>query len=182
MFNNPLESFHNTVAEAKAEREQLDRLLTVSSPRELVPLVLALVLLAALTIWLVFGVLDRHIAVNATVLRHAVPADSSNQVIRMEALLSNDFSSEVKAGMPVTIQPANEQGKKTSISGNIRSILSRNVSEELPVAGLAPSTTKFFMITVNSEVDISSHVGTECLLIIQLGQQSPLELIGTTLL
>ena len=34
MFNSPFNSFHDTVAEAKEEREQLDRLLTISTPRE----------------------------------------------------------------------------------------------------------------------------------------------------
>ena len=55
MFNNPFDSFHNTVAQAKEEREQLDRLLTISTPRErllLGVIVLSLVVLAA---WLFFG-------------------------------------------------------------------------------------------------------------------------------
>ena len=46
MFNNPFDSFHNTVAEAKQEREQLDRLLTISTPRERL-LVAAIALLLA---------------------------------------------------------------------------------------------------------------------------------------
>ena len=34
MFNSPFGSFQDTVAAAKEEREQLDRLLTISTPRE----------------------------------------------------------------------------------------------------------------------------------------------------
>ncbi|MYD45306.1 MAG: hypothetical protein F4W92_03010 [Gammaproteobacteria bacterium] len=182
MFNNPLESFHNTVAEAKAEREQLDRLLTVSSPRELLLLVLVLVLLATLIVWLVFGVLDRNISANATVLEHSITADSSNQAVRMEARLSTEFGPTVKAGMSVLIKPLKGQGNTATIQGNIRSILSLDIAEEVSVAGRAPLTTKLLQITVDPDVDLSSYSGSECRLIIQLGRLSPLELIGKTLL
>ncbi|MCY3541056.1 MAG: hypothetical protein OXH31_04015 [Gammaproteobacteria bacterium] len=182
MFNNPLESFHNTVAEAKAEREQLDRLLTVSSPREFLLLVLVLVLLAALIVWLVFGVLDRNIATNATVLEHSVSADELHQVVRMEALLRIEFDPAVKTGMPVEIKPVKDQGNPTTIKGNIRSILSLDLSEEFSGEASNPRTTKLFQITVNPEADLSSYEGSECRLIIQLGRQSPLQLIGRNLL
>ncbi len=182
MFNNPLESFHNTVAEAKAEREQLDRLLTVSSPRELLLLVLVLVLLAALIVWLVFGVLDRNIATNATLLEHSVSADKLNQVVRMEALLRTEFGPAVKTGMAVEITPVNDQGNPTTIKGNIRSILSLDLSEGSFGEARNPLTTKLFQITVDPEVDLSSYEDSECRLIIQLGRQSPLQLIGRNLL
>ena len=182
MFNNPFESFHDTVAEAKAAREQLDRLLTVSSLRELLLLVFVLALLAVLTVWLMFGVLDRNVVANATVLERADTDDSSHQVIRMKAWFSNEFSPAVRAGMPVIIKPVKDQGQMSSLRGNIRLILSQGISEELTVAGRAPITTKIFKISVSSEVDLSSYVGAECLLIIQLGQHSPIKLIVTTLL
>ena len=182
MFNNPLDSFHNTVAEAKAEREQLDRLLTVSSPRELLLLVLVFVLLTALTFWLVFGVLDRNIATNATVLEHSVTADGLHQVVRMEALLRTEFSPTFKTGMPVKIKPVKDQGNPTTIKGNIRSIVSLDLSEESSGEARNPQTTKLFQITVNPEADLSTYKGSECRLIIQLGRQSPLELIGRNLL
>ena len=182
MFNNPFDSFHNTVAEAKAEREQLDRLLTVSSPRELLLLIFVLSLLAALTVWLVFGVLDKNIEANATVLERSVTADSSNQVVRVKAWLSTEFGPAVQVGMPVKIKPVKRQGNSTTIEGNIRSILSLDVSEEMSVVGRAPLTTKLFQITVNPDDDLLSYADSECRLIIQLGRQSPLELIGSKLL
>lgn len=181
MFNNPLESFHDTVAEAKAEREQLDRLLTVSSPRELLLLVVVLVLLAALIVWLVFGVLDRNIATNATVLEQSVSADELHQVVRMEALLPTEFGPAVKTGMPVKIKPVKDQGNPPTIKGYVLSILSLDLREEFAVEASNPLTTKLFQITVNREADLSSYEGSECRLIIQLGRQSPLQLIGRNL-
>ncbi|MXW06998.1 MAG: hypothetical protein F4X56_10600 [Gammaproteobacteria bacterium] len=182
MFNNPLESFHNTVAEAKAEREQLDRLLTVSSPRELLLLVLVLVLLAALIVWLVFGVLDRNIATNATVLERSVSADRSNKFVGLQTHWSTELISNVKVGMPVKIDPVNGQERSVTIRGKIRSIVSSHVSEELPVAGRIPIPFIWFQITVNPDDDLLSYTDSECRLIIQLGRQSPLQLIGKNLL
>ncbi|MXZ44178.1 MAG: hypothetical protein F4Z01_04265 [Gammaproteobacteria bacterium] len=182
MFNNPLESFHNTVAEAKAEREQLDRLLTVSSPRELLLLVLVIVLLVALTTWLVFGVLDRTVAANATVLEHSTTADNTKQVLRMDAWLSTELDLEVKTGMPVMIKPASVQGKSETIKGMLRSILSLDGSKDLMTAGHTPLVAKRIEITVDPEVEFSSDIGDECVVIIHLGRQSPIELIGTILL
>lgn len=182
MFNNPLESFHNTVAEAKAEREQLDRLLTVSSPRELLLLVLVIVLLVALTLWLVFGVLDRTVAADATVYEHSTTADNTKQVLRMDAWLSTELDLEVKIGMFVMIKPASVQGKSEPIEGMLRSILSLDGSKELMTGSHTPLVAKRFEITVDPDVDISSAKGDECVVIIHLGQQSPFELIGTILL
>lgn len=182
MFNNPLESFHNTVAEAKAEREQLDRLLTVSSPRELLLLVFVIVLLVALTVWLMFGVLNRTVAANATVFEHSTTADNTKQVLRMDAWLSTELDLEVKTGMPVMIKPASVQGKSQPINGVLRSILSLDASKTLMTASHTPLVAKRIEITVDSEIDMSSKIGDECVVVIDLGRQSPLELIGTILL
>ena len=63
MFNNPFDSFHNTVAEAKEERERLDRLLTISTPRERLLVVGVAVLLLVLAAWLLLGGVARTVGV-----------------------------------------------------------------------------------------------------------------------
>lgn len=63
MFNNPFDSFHNTVAEAKEEREQLDRLLTISTPRERLLVAVIAVTLVVVVGWLLFGNVARSLAV-----------------------------------------------------------------------------------------------------------------------
>ena len=61
MFNNPFDSFHDTVSEAKKERDQLDVLLTISTPRERLLNVVILIVLVMLGAWLVFGEVPRSI-------------------------------------------------------------------------------------------------------------------------
>ena len=63
MFNNPLNSFHEIVAEAKEEREQLDRLLTISTPRERLLVVAIALVLGILLAWLFFGSVSRSLVV-----------------------------------------------------------------------------------------------------------------------
>ena len=60
MFNNPFSSFHDTVAAAKEEREQLDRLLTISTPRERLLVVGIALLLVILAAWLFLGSVARR--------------------------------------------------------------------------------------------------------------------------
>lgn len=55
MFNDPFESFNDVVAQAKEEREQLDRPLTISTPRERALVVGSALILLALSAWLIFG-------------------------------------------------------------------------------------------------------------------------------
>ena len=63
MFNNPFDSFHDTVAEAKQEREGLDRLLTISSPRERLLVVAIAVVLVGLAAWLLLAGISRTVGV-----------------------------------------------------------------------------------------------------------------------
>ena len=81
MFNNPLDSFHNTVAEAKEEREQLDRLLTISTPRERLLVGVIAALLVILAVWLFFGTVSRSVAVNG-VLVEPDPTSLAGQPLR----------------------------------------------------------------------------------------------------
>ena len=68
MFNNLLNSFHETVAEAKEDREQLDRLLTISTPRERLLVAAIAVFLCALLAWFFFGSVARSIVVDGVIV------------------------------------------------------------------------------------------------------------------
>ena len=68
MSNNPFDSFHDMVAEAKAEREQLDRLLTISTPRERLLVVVIGLLLAVLGGWLFLGSVPRDLALHCALV------------------------------------------------------------------------------------------------------------------
>lgn len=178
MFSNPLESFHETVAEAKADREQLDRLLTVSSPRGLLLLALLFFLLVSLSAWLAFGVFERNIVAKGILNESTLTISRSAQIVRMEVWLSSNVNSEVRVGMPVMIKPKTDQVGFEPIQGEIQSILSLNLSKDLNVADQAPLTAQRIAIAVKPDVDVTSQIDDELFVIIQLGKQSPLELIG----
>lgn len=88
MFSNPFESFHNTVAEAKDEREQLDQLLTISTPRERLLLALILIFVATLSAWLTFGVMSHTVSVHGFVLAEA--DDHSSEILVVSLIHRND--------------------------------------------------------------------------------------------
>ena len=69
MFNNPFDSFHDTVAKAKEEREELDRLLTISTPSERVLVGAIAVLMLILGAWLFLGSVDRTAAIDGVLWR-----------------------------------------------------------------------------------------------------------------
>ena len=182
MFNNPLDSFHNTVAEAKAEREQLDRLLTISTPREHLLLGLVVLLLVALTCWLVFGTFERSVAVSGTVIEYVPNPDLEHQIVRVDVWLDRSIGAMVKAGLPIAIRHTKSQVGKEVITGAISSIQTLTLSEEFIIAGQAPLTAQRFEIVVNPEVDVSPYVGNECSVIVKLGKQSPFAFLGEKLL
>ncbi len=64
MFNNPLNSFHDIVSDAKEDREQLDRLLTISTPRERLTVALIALILGILLGWLFLGNVARSLVVD----------------------------------------------------------------------------------------------------------------------
>ena len=182
MFNNPLESFHETVAEAKADREQIDRLLTIKTLGERLLFASVLLVLVVLTVWIVFGVVDRNVVAKGTLSEHPMTYDRDAQIMKLDVWLSAKMAREVKIGMPVVIKPQADQVGFEPILGDIQSIQSVNLSKDLIDAGQASFVTRRIEITVEPDVEVTPHLDDELLVIIRLGEQSPLELIGATLL
>ena len=71
MFNNLFDSFHDTVAEAKEEREQLNRLLMISTPWERLLVAVISLLMFMLAAWLVFGNVSRNVVVDGILVEPA---------------------------------------------------------------------------------------------------------------
>jgi len=96
MFSNPFESFHDTVAAAKEERERLDRLLTISTPRERLLVAVIALSLGILVAWLFLGSVARSISFDGVLVEgfshpapyyNSPPAKGSEKLI--EARLNN---------------------------------------------------------------------------------------------
>lgn len=172
MFNSPLDSFHNTVAEAKDEREQLDRLLTISTPRERLLVVGVALLLCILLAWLFFGSVTRSLAVDGVLLLPGIDAPEGDRSVQALVWIEGDVAEDIEAGVPVTIELAG--GNSGTFDGAIETISPAPVSEELTaVASAAPVSVHRVGIALDEDLDLASLAGSKCRIVIELGTQAP---------
>ena len=104
MFNNPFDSFHNTVAEAKEKREQLDRLLTISTPRERLLVAVIVLVFLILAAWLFLGSVARDVAVDGVLVEPGQNPFESNGSVQALVWVENDVAPQIEAGMPAVIE------------------------------------------------------------------------------
>ena len=101
VFNNP---FHRVAAEAKDEREQLDRLLRISAPHERIVLAAAALVVLAFAVWLLFGTVVRSVTVEGVLIepgkRHMAFSAEPGQLL--DYLVAP--GDRVEAGQPVARQ------------------------------------------------------------------------------
>ena len=200
MFNNPLNSFHDTVAEAKEEREQLDRLLTISTPRERLLVVAIAVVLCVTLAWLFYGNVAHSIAVDGVLSASGLveapagrveapagqveapagqveaPAEGSRSVQAL-AWIDGGIAPRIEAGMPVVIEPDPADGEPGALGGTVRAI------SAVPFAGAlaafesaATGSVHRIDIALEESLDPDSLAGRKCRIVIELGRQSPITL------
>ena len=111
MFNNP---FHNIAADAKNEREQLDRLLRITAPHERLALAGIGLVVAAFVVWLLFGSVVRSVTVDGVLIqpgeRHAAVSAEPGQLL--EYLVRP--GDRVGAGQPVARQTVPDLERETT--------------------------------------------------------------------
>ncbi len=183
MFNNPFDSFHNTVAEAKEEREQLDRLLTISVPRERLLVGAIALLLAILVAWLCFGTVTRSLEVSGVLVEPGenVPGDGRNvpgggRSVQAIVVVQPDVAPLIKAGMPAALELVVAEVKVVNIDGVIATIAPLPLSEGLPA-----SATPKWMYRVELALDESletASLAASVRIVIDLGRQSPIDLLA----
>ena len=172
MFNNPFGSFHDTVAEAKEEREQLDRLLTVSTPRERLLVVAIALLLCILSAWLFFGSVARSLAVDGVLVEKRENSPGGGRTVRVLVWVESGIAPRIEAGMPVVIEPAAADGETVALRGEVRAI------SAVPFSGEAAATVSLRRVDIALEesVDLNTLAGRKCRIVIELGRQSPIAL------
>ena len=179
VFNNPFESFHNTVSEAKKEREQLDRLLTISTPRERLLVAVIALLLVALAVWLVFGDVARSLEVEGVVLGPGEGVLESEQAVRALVWVDSDVAPRIKAGLSAAIELEPADGSARTLEGEIAQVAAVPVSESLTeFESAAPMAVRRIEIVLGQGRDLASLAGRECRIVIKLGSQSPVAFIG----
>ena len=179
MFNNPFDSFHNTVAEAKEEREQLDRLLTISTPRErlLVSVVaLALIVLAA---WLFFGSVARSVAVDGVLVEPGIHRLEGKRFLQALVWVESEVAPQIEAGMPAVIELAATDAKADTLDGEVTAIAAVPLPDGLAAFESAgPASVHRVEIALDEGFDAASLAGRKCRIVIELGRQSPVALFG----
>ncbi len=174
MFNSPFDSFHNTVAEAKDEREQLDRLLTISTPRERLLIVGVALLLCILLAWLFFGSVARSLAVDGVLLQPGIDASEGSRTVQTLVWFEGGAAADIEAGAPVAIELDLAGGKSGKLDGVIETMSPAPVSEDLAaVASAAPVTVHRVDILLDESLDLTSLAGSKCRIVIELGNQAP---------
>ena len=178
MFNNPFDSFHNTVAEAKEEREQLDRLLTVSTPRERLLVAVIALSLFVLAGWLFFGDVPRSIAVNGALVQASENPPESSRSVQALVWVESDVGVHIKAGMPAAIELKMADGGAGLLDGKVTTIAALPLSEGLAAfESTAPVSAYRVDIKLDKSHDPASLAGRECRIVIELGRQSPVALL-----
>lgn len=165
MPNNPFDSFHDMVAEAKAEREQLDRLLTISTPRERLLVAAIGLLLAVLVGWLFLGSVARTVTLNAVLVE-------GEKTVQALARVESDVAPHIKAGMPALIELGAAPGTQTRFNGTVAAI-----AVEPSWHGLS-ATAHRVDVSFDADPETAAKVGAICWITIELGRQPPIALFG----
>ena len=164
-MSNPFDSFHDMVAEAKAEREQLDRLLTISTPRERLLVAGIGLLLAVLAGWLFLGSVPRTVTLNGVL----VEGEKTAQAL---ARVGSDVAPHIEVGMPAVIELSAASGMQIRFNGTVATI-----AAEPSWNGFA-ATGHRVDISFDADPETAAKVGAICRITIELGRQPPAALFG----
>jgi len=175
VFDNPFDSFHKTVGKAKKEREQLDHLLTVSTPGELALVVLAAGVLLLFAAWLAFGSVARSVALEGVLVDSGERYPRGSSSLQAVVWLERDQGLNIDAGLPAFLEVTTTDGRVRSLEGTVLNLVAAPLSDgAAPFASTAPVTMHRLRIALSQGPEFASIEGRECRIVIELGSQSPL--------
>ncbi len=177
MFNNPFGSFQDTVAEAKEEREQLDRLLTVSTPRERLLVLITASLLLVFAVWLFAGDVTRSVALDGFLVEPGENPTADNRTVQAFVWVENGAAPHIKPGMTAKIELATANGDAVALDGEVAKVSAVPLSEGLAsFEAAAPVSVYRMEVALDEGAGPASPAGVKCRILIELGRQSPVEL------
>lgn len=179
MFNNPFDSFHNTVVEAKEKREQLDRLLTVSTPHERLLVAVIVLVLLALTAWLFLGRVSHTVTVDGVMVEPTGHLMDSHLSMQALVWMESKMAQHIEAGMPAVIELTLSDGMARTVGGEIAAITDLPLFEGVAVIeAVAPVALRRIDIGLDEQLAIPGLGGRKCRIVIELGRQPPVTLFG----
>ena len=177
MYNNPFDSFHNTVAEAKEEREQLDRLLTISTPRERLLVAAIGAMLLILGTWFFYGNVPRSLALDGVLVEPGEILPEGNRSLQALVWVKSDIAPQIKAGIPAVIELDTADGEADTLDGEVADISAVHLHGGLAALGTAvPVSVHRIVVTLDESPDLTSLADRECRIFLELGRQSPIAL------
>ena len=168
MFDSLFDSFHDTVAKAKGEREQLDRLLTISTPRERILVGAIAVVLAGLCVWLFLGSVPRTLALQGPCVYPT--AGETTQDLSIEVDMRS--AQRLTQGMLAQVALDLTGGSATRLSGHV------NLIHEFRSTGAGMPTREYTKVHLDLGEDKKNVVtlNNYCQVFFDLGDTSPISL------
>ena len=183
MFNNLFDSFQDSIAEAKDEREQLDRLLTISTPRERLIVAATAVILLIVVSWLFLGNTVRSLTADGVLVVPVENLSEESQSIQALIWIKSNAAADIQAGLRTVIELDMADGEIATMDGEIVTISAVPLSERLAMMeSVVPVSVYRVDIALEETPDFASLADKNCRVIIQLGTQSPISLFGMRLL
>ncbi len=178
MFNNPFDSFHDTVAEAKEEREQLNRLLMISTPRERLLVAVIALLIIVLAAWLVFGNISRNLVVDGVLVDPADAVITDDRSVQVLVWVESGSAPTIGTGMTAVVELVSADGEPDEFGGEIAAVSAVLLSDELTDLEItAPVSVRRVDIVLDESLDLPSLTSRGCRVVVNLGKQSPLDLL-----
>lgn len=175
MFNNPFDSFHKTVGEAKKERERLDRLLTVSTPGELALVAVTGVVLLLFAAWLFFGTVAHSVTLEGVLVESDERYPANRSSLQAVVWLERGLGRQIEAGMPASLEVDMTDGRARKYDGMVLSLAAvPPANGAAPFESAAPVTMHRLHVALEQGREFASADGPGCRIVIELGSQSPL--------
>lgn len=184
MFDNPFDSFHNAVAEAKEEREQLDRLLTISTPRERLLVIVIAVTIAVFAAWLFLGQITQSITFNGTLTNayeheQSLNASTQTKLSASSVWLKHEEVQQLSAGLHAVIEVTKSNGETITLGGKVSGIEVASEPGEMHSSEMRAGFGLYRLyVTSNEELDATSIRDRNCRIVVELEPQSPISLFG----
>lgn len=178
VFNNPFGSFQDSVAAAKEEREQLDRLLTISTPRERVLVAVIGAFSLLLAAWFFFGDVARNVTVDAILVEPGNDLPTNSPSLHALAWIEKSVESQVRVGLPAVVRLTGANGEDRTFEGEIGEISTAGLSGQLAeFALLAPVSVHLVKVMLADDLDVEIDAGTQGEIVIEVGRHSPIALL-----
>ena len=179
MFEDPFEPYSEIVAHAKEEREQLDRMLTITTSRERLLIVACGISLLALVGWLFLGSVARSVALDGVLITTAGETSAASRTVAALVRLEPDIAPQLEPGTTVAVDLSGANGDASRIVGEIASLVAVANAGGAPRRGIAgAAATHRLEISLGEDIDGFALNGSECKIVVNLGEYSPASLLG----